>query len=60
MGAALRRASPHDAPAAARLILEAAPSLAVILDDGGVAERAAAAAFRARSAEKSNTFGMTS
>ena len=46
MGAVLRRASPHDAPAAARLILEAAPSLAVILHDGGVAERTAAAAFR--------------
>ena len=47
MGAALRRASPHDAPAAARLILEAAPSLAVILHDGGVAERTAAASFSA-------------
>src|SRR5918996_572934 len=46
MGAVLRRASPHDAPAAARLILEAAPSLGMILHDGGVAERTAAAAFR--------------
>ena len=46
MGAVLRRASPYDAPAAARLILEAAPSLAVILHDGGLPERTAAAAFR--------------
>ena len=46
MGAALRRASPQDAPAAARLILQAAPSLAVILHDDSVARRTAAAAFR--------------
>ncbi len=46
MGAVLRRASPHDDRSAARLILEAAPSLAVILHDGDAAKRAAAAAFR--------------
>ncbi|HEV8571457.1 MAG TPA: GNAT family N-acetyltransferase [Actinomycetota bacterium] len=46
MGAALRRASPHDDRDAARLILAAAPSLAVILHDRVAAQRAAAAAFR--------------
>jgi GNAT superfamily N-acetyltransferase len=46
MGTALRRASPHDDQSAGRLILEAAPSLAVILHDSVVAQRAAAAAFR--------------
>lgn len=54
----LRRAEPRDASAAARLILEAAPSLSVILGDHSTALVAAQAAFRADRTELSHRFGM--
>lgn len=54
----LRRAEQRDAPAAARLILEAAPSLSLILGDRRTALAAAEAAFRAERTELSYRFGM--
>jgi ribosomal protein S18 acetylase RimI-like enzyme len=54
----LRRAEARDDPAAAGLILEAAPSLPLILGDRRTAFRAAQAAFRAERTEVSYRFGM--
>ena len=54
----LRRAEQRDAPAAARLILEAAPSLSMILGDRRTALAAADAAYRAERTELSHRFGM--
>jgi ribosomal protein S18 acetylase RimI-like enzyme len=54
----LRRAEPGDASAAGRLILEAAPSLAVILGQRRTALVAAEAAFRAERTELSHRFAM--
>jgi ribosomal protein S18 acetylase RimI-like enzyme len=54
----LRRAEPRDASAAARLILEAAPSLSAILGDRSTALTATQAAFRADRTELSHRFGM--
>lgn len=54
----LRRAERRDAPAAARLILEAAPSLSMILGDRRTALAAADAAYRAERTELSHRFGM--
>lgn len=54
----IRRAERRDAPAAARLILEAAPSLSMILGDRRTALAAADAAYRAERTELSHRFGM--
>jgi ribosomal protein S18 acetylase RimI-like enzyme len=54
----LRRAEQRDAPAAARLILEAVPSLSLILGDRRTALATAEAAFRAERTEVSYRFGM--
>ena len=54
----LRRADPGDASAAGRLILEAAPSLALILGERRTALVAAEAAFRAERTELSHRFAM--
>jgi ribosomal protein S18 acetylase RimI-like enzyme len=54
----LRRAEARDDPGAAALILEAAPSLPLILGDRRTAFRAAQAAFRAERTEVSYRFGM--
>jgi ribosomal protein S18 acetylase RimI-like enzyme len=54
----LRRAESRDASAAARLILEAAPSLSLFLGDRSTTLRAAEAAFRADRTELSYRFGM--
>jgi ribosomal protein S18 acetylase RimI-like enzyme len=54
----LRRAELRDAPEAASLILEAAPSLAVILGDRRTAIAAADAAFRHERTEVSHRFAM--
>lgn len=54
----LRRGELRDASAAGRLILEAAPSLALILGDRRTAVSAAATAFRAERTELSHRFAM--
>ena len=54
----LRRAESRDGRAAAALILEAAPSLELILGDRRTALRAAHAAFRAERTELSHRFAM--
>lgn len=58
MGTALRRSSSQDAPGAARLILQAAPSLEVILHDRGAALRAGEAAFRTERSVFGYRFGL--
>jgi ribosomal protein S18 acetylase RimI-like enzyme len=58
MGAPLRRASPQDAPGAAKLILQAAPSLEVILHDRRTALRSAEAAFRTDRSVFGYRFGL--
>lgn len=58
MGTALRRASPEDAPGAAKLILQAAPGLEVIFHDKRSALRAAAAAFRTDRSVFGYRFGL--
>jgi GNAT superfamily N-acetyltransferase len=58
MGTALRRASPRDAPGAARLILQAAPSLEVILRDRQTALHSAEAAFRTDRSVFGYRFGL--
>jgi ribosomal protein S18 acetylase RimI-like enzyme len=54
----LRRAELRDAAAAGPLVLEAAPSLGLILGDRRTAVRAAETAFRAERTELSHRFGM--